>query len=122
MQDESNRKQEQLRLQQLPQIHSQLLKLQQDLSITHGKLDNLTVRAPATGRLTAMDLKVGENRNRGERFAEITPDTGYKLSAQLDQYYLGRVHIGQIANVEVGDKTCALNVIRVYPQVTNGTF
>jgi HlyD family secretion protein len=122
MQDESNRKQEKLRLQQLPQIHSQLLKLQQDLSITHGKLDNLTVRAPVEGRLTAMDLKVGENRNRGERFGEITPDTGDKLAAEVDEYYLGRVQNGQTAAIEIGDKTWVLKVIRVYPKVTNGTF
>jgi HlyD family secretion protein len=122
MQDESNRKQEQLRLQQLPQIHSQLLKLQQDLTITHGKLDNLTVRAPVAGRLTAMDLKVGENRNRGERFGEITPDTGDKLAAEVDEYYLGRVQNGQTAAIEGGDKTWVLQVVRVYPRVTNGTF
>jgi HlyD family secretion protein len=122
MQDQSNRKQEQLRLQQLPQIHSQLLKLQQDLTITHGKLDNLTVRAPVAGRLTAMDLKVGENRNRGARFGEITPETGDKLAAEVDEYYLGRVQNGQIAAIEIGDKTWALQVVRVYPKVTNGTF
>ena len=122
MQDESNRRQEQLRLQQLPQIHSQLLKLQQDLTITHGKLDNLTVRSPVAGRLTAMDLKVGENRNRGERFGEITPETGDKLAAEVDEYYLGRVQNGQIAQIEIGDRTWALTVVRVYPKVTNGTF
>jgi HlyD family secretion protein len=122
MQDESNRKQEQLRVQQLPQIHSQLVKLQQDLKITHGKLENLTVRAPVTGRLTAMDLKVGENRNRGERFGEITPETGDKLAAEVDEYYLGRVQNGQIAKIEIGDRTWALKVVRVYPKVTNGTF
>jgi len=122
MQDESNRKQEELRVQQLPYIQSQLATLQQALKITHGKLDNLTVHAPVTGRLTAMDLKVGESRSRGERFAEITPDTGYKLSAPIDEYYLGRVHTGQIADVAIGDETCALTVSRVYPQVTNGTF
>jgi HlyD family secretion protein len=122
MQDESNRKQEQLRVQQLPQIHSQLVKLQQDLKITHGKLENLTVRAPVTGRLTAMDLKVGENRNRGERFGEITPETGDKLAAEVDEYYLGRVQNGQIAKIEIGDRTRALEVVRVYPKVTNGTF
>ena len=61
-------------------IQSQLAKLQQDLKITHGKLDNLTVRAPVTGRLTAMDLKVGENRNRGERFGRDHP--GYRLQAR----------------------------------------
>jgi HlyD family secretion protein len=122
MQDDSNRKQEQLRLQQLPQIHSQLEKLQQDLKITHGKLDNLTVRAPVTGRVTAMDLKVGENRNRGERFGEITPDTGDKLAAEVDEYYLGRVQMGQVAEIEIGDTSWALKVVRVYPKVTNGTF
>jgi HlyD family secretion protein len=122
LQDESNRRQEHLRVQQLPQIHSQLLKLRQDLKITHGKLDNLTVRAPVTGRLTAMDLKVGENRNRGERFGEITPETGFKLAAEVDEYYLGRVQTGQIADIEIADKTWTLKVIRVYPKVTNGTF
>jgi HlyD family secretion protein len=122
IQDDSNRKQEELRVQQLPQIQSQLEKLQQDLKITHGKLDNLTVRAPVTGRLTAMDLKVGENRNRGERFAEITPDTGYKLSADVDEYYLGRVRTGQMANVDIAGTTLELKVTRVYPQVTNGIF
>jgi HlyD family secretion protein len=122
LQDDSNRKQEELRLQQLPYIESQLETLRQDLKITRGKLDNLTVYAPVTGRLTAMDLKVGESRTRGERFAEITPDTGYKLSAAIDENYLRGVHDGQMANVDIGDKTCTLRVTRFYPQVTNGTF
>lgn len=122
MQIESNQRQEQLRQQQLPQIHAQMTKLQQDLQITHSKLDNLVVRAPAAGVLTAMDLKVGEYRNRGERFAEITPDTGFKLTASVDEYYLGRVHVGQIANIDWINKNWALKVARVYPQVKNGTF
>jgi HlyD family secretion protein len=122
MQEESNRKQEELRLQQLPQIQSQIEKLQQDLKITHGKLDNLTVRAPVSGRLTAMDLKVGENRNRGDRLAEITPDTGYKLSAAVDEYYLGRVHDNQAAVVEIAGKARPLKVARVYPLVKDGVF
>jgi HlyD family secretion protein len=69
-----------------------------------------------------MDLKVGENRNRGERFGEITPDTGDKLAAEVDEYYLGRVQNGQTAAIDVGDKTWVLEVVRVYPKVTNGTF
>jgi HlyD family secretion protein len=99
-----------------------LEKLQEDLKITYGKLDNLTVRAPVTGRLTALDLKVGENRNRGERFGEVTPETGSKLAGEVDEYYLGRVLDGQIADIEIGGKTWALKVVRVYPKVTNGTF
>ena len=122
MQAASNQKQEDLRVHQLPQIQGQLEKLQEDLKITHGKLDNLTVRAPVAGRLTAMDLKVGENRNRGERFAEITPDTGDKLSAGIDEYYLQRVRNGQTATVTIGEQSFAVKVTRVYPQVKEGMF
>lgn len=122
LQAQSNQTQETLRVRQLPQIHSQLEKLQQDLQITHGKLDNLTVRAPVTGRLTEMDLKVGENRNRGERFAQITPDTGFKLAADVDEFYLQRVRNGQIARVEIADRPYELRVTRVYPEVKDGTF
>lgn len=122
IQEEGNEEQERLRLQQLPQIREQLDKLQQDLKITHSKLDDLTVRAPVAGLLTAMDLKVGEHRNVGERLGEITPDTGYKLTAAVDEYYLGRVRIAQTASVDIGDHTWRLEITRTYPQVTNGTF
>ncbi len=122
MQDESNRKQEELRQRQLPQIQAQMEKLQRDLTITHGKLDALRVIAPVNGRLTSMDLKVGQNRNRGERFAEITPDTGFKLTAAVDEYYLSRVKTGQTADVEIAGKTWQAKVARIYPQVKDGTF
>src|SRR5581483_7712320 len=110
------------RVRQLPEIESQIAKLQDDVKITHSKLENLVVRAPVSGRLTSMDLKVGENRNRGERFAEITADAGYKLSADVDEYYLHRVRTEQMAVVNVGDNTFQATVARIYPQVRNGTF
>jgi HlyD family secretion protein len=122
LQAESNEKQEQLRVKQIPQIQDQQRKLQEDLVITHSKLANLAVKAPTPGRLTSMDLKVGENLNRGGRLAVITPQTGSKLSAQLDEFYLGRVRNGQPAQVESGGKTWTLQVARVYPQVKDGTF
>ena len=122
LQLQSNQKQEELRERQLPQIQTQITALQDDLRITHSKLDNLTVRAPVSGRLTAMDLKVGESRSRGERIAEITPDTGYKLVAVVDEYYLQRVHPNQGADVEVEDNTYPLKITRVYPQVKDGAF
>jgi HlyD family secretion protein len=72
--------------------------------------------------MTAIDLKVGENRNRGERFGEITPGTGNKLSADIDEFYLGRLRNGQDASVTIDDRDWKLHVTRVYPQVKDGTF
>jgi HlyD family secretion protein len=122
MQEESNRRQEALRLKQLPQLQAQIAKLQQDLVVTHGKLADLTVRAPVSGLVTSMDLTVGESRNLGDRLGEITAATGYKLSATVDEYYLGRVRPGLSASIQLDDKTWPLKVTRVYPQVKNGGF
>lgn len=122
MQEQSNRTQEALRLRQLPQIGRQIRTLEKDVKITHGTLDDLVVRAPVSGRLTAMDLEVGQTLERDGRVAVITPGTGYKLSAAVDEYYLSRVQKGQVADVEIGDRTWPLRVARVYPQVTDGTF
>lgn len=122
LQARSNEQQNALRVQQLPQIAAQLDKLHQDVEITRSKLESLNVRAPAAGRMTAIDLKVGENRNRGERLGEITPSTGFKLTAEVDEYYLDRLRQNQIATVEIAATRQQLRVTRVYPRVANGVF
>lgn len=122
MQQESNGRQESLRQQQSPQIRMQMARLQESLEIIHGKLRNLVARAPVAGLVTQMELKVGESRGRGERLAEITPQTGYRLTATIDEYYLGRVREGQVAQVERESRQWPLRVERVYPQVKDGGF
>ena len=119
---ESNDRQEALRVRQLPQIAAQLEKLHQDVEITRAKLASLLVRAPVAGRMTAIDLKVGENRNRGERLGELTPESGFKVVAAVDEYYLGRLRTGQTATGEIGTREFPLAIERVYPQVRDGSF
>ena len=122
LQAATNREQEALRQRQLPQIRSELANLQESLKITRSKMDALVLRAPVTGRLTDMDLKLGEIRNRGQRLGQITPDTGVKLQAQVDEYYLDRVRAGQAAQVDAAGKAWRLKVTRVDPQVKDATF
>ena len=63
----------------------------------HDKLDSLVIRAPVAGKVTAIDLKVGEALGSGQRLAEVTPQTGMKLIAEIDEFYLPRVRAGQTA-------------------------
>jgi len=122
LQAHSNRQREALRRRQLPVIESQIAALQQDIAMTRAKLRNLTVRAPRAGRVTAIDLKVGESRPRGARLAELTPPTGHQLTARVDEFYLDRVLPGQRAELELAARTFALRIERVHPQVHQGTF
>jgi len=81
IQAESGQRQSELRERLLPDIHRQLKILRGNLTVVHDKLDGLVIRAPVTGKVTAIDLKVGENRTPGQRLAEVTPVTGKTASS-----------------------------------------
>ena len=122
IQSASGKRQSDLRDRLLPDIHRQLGNLRSNLDVVQGKLAGLIVRAPVEGVVTAIDLKVGEHRNPGERLAEVTPESGMKLAAEIDEYYLARVRAGQTATVDVDGTLVKVTVRRVSPQVRNGQF
>ena len=122
LQLQSDARQDALRREQLPEVHAELANLRQSLAITRSKLDNLVVRAPIAGQLTDIIQNVGENRNRGERLGQIAPDTGVKVTASIDEFFLPRVRVGQLADIDFADRSWKLRVERVYPQVAGGVF
>ncbi len=117
---ETRDRQERLRVGRIPEIRDALDRLLLNLRIVRAKLDGLVVRAPVDGRLTVFDLRVGQNSERGSRIAEIVPYTGFKLEAFVDEFYLGRIRNGQMAQVSLGSAEYPLKVTRVYPQVREG--
>ncbi|HEV2703591.1 MAG TPA: efflux RND transporter periplasmic adaptor subunit [Steroidobacteraceae bacterium] len=118
----STKRQSDLRERLLPDIQRQLQNLRANLDIVQAKLAALIIRAPAAGVVTAINLKVGELRNPGERLAEVTPESGMKLAADVDEYYLARVRSGQSATVDINGTQLHATVHRVSPQVKNGQF
>lgn len=122
LQASSSQRHSDLRDRLVPHIQRQLSNLRANLDVVQSKLAGLVIRAPVDGVVTAIDLKVGEHRNPGERLAEVTPGTGMKLAADVDEYYLARVRVGQSAVVEVGGGAVTAKVRRVSPQVKNGQF
>jgi HlyD family secretion protein len=122
IQSASNQRQSELRERLLPDIHRQLGNLRNNLDVVQGKLAGLIIRAPVEGVVTAIDLTVGEQRNPGERLAEVTPESGMKLAADIDEYYLARVRTGQTATVDIDGRLVNATVRRVSPQVRNGQF
>jgi HlyD family secretion protein len=122
LQEETNRHQAALRKQQLPGLQAFEKSILRSLEATRRELDDLTVKAPVSGRITQLDLKIGQNRNRGERLGEITPPTGFKIAADIDEYYLGRIRDGQAADVTLSGTRYQLRVARVHPAVKGGVF
>ncbi|WP_246347209.1 efflux RND transporter periplasmic adaptor subunit [Sphingomonas jinjuensis] len=113
---------EQLQSSQLAQLRTSAQSLNASLDIARGSLDALNLRAPVSGQLTAFQVQLGQSMARGARIGQIDSVGRSKLVASIDEYYLGRVAIGQTATIEWNGKSFPMKVAKIYPQVKNGTF
>lgn len=96
--------------------------LRESLAMVRGSLAALTVRAPVGGRLTAFTLQPGQTLKPGDAVGQIDSQGRWKLTADVDQFYLGRVRAGQPAAADIDRRTIRATVLRVLPQVTEGRF
>jgi HlyD family secretion protein len=107
---------------QTTQIAQTDQRLRGNLGVVQASLDALVIRAPVAGRLTDFTLQPGQSLKPGDAMGQIDSEGQYKLVADIDEFYLGRVAPGQTAVAEIDGRDFPLTVSRVLPQVTNGRF
>lgn len=59
------------------------------------KVEDLVVRAPIDGQLTALDAEIGQSKSKGERLGQIDVVSAYKVRAEIDEHYISRIFNGQ---------------------------
>ncbi len=94
-------------------------RLSGNLAAVRGGLEALTVRAPAGGRLTNFTLQPGQTLKAGDPAGQVDSEGSWKLEADVDEYFLGRVAVGQRARTGDG---VTLTVSKVLPAVKDGRF
>ena len=111
-----------LQEEQLAQLRAASSQLETSLALARKNLDDLNVRAPVAGKLSGFDAEIGESIVRGGRLGQIDDPDGYKLNVRIDEFYLGRVDIGQTAAATHNGRDLDLRVSKIYPQVNEGQF
>ena len=107
----------------LAQMENTTQRLEQSYSAMQAAISNLTVEAPISGQLTALDAEVGQIIASGTRLGQVDNTDSYKIRAQVDEFYIERVRAGQPATTQpIGGTEHTLTVARVYPEVQNGSF
>ncbi len=91
-------------------------------AVANASVDALTIKAPMDGALSALDAEVGQSKAPGGVLGQVNSADRFKLMAQVDEFYLGRVNLGQETLFSVNGENFKAQVAKVYPQVTNGTF
>lgn len=110
------------RAEQIKQLETSVNTLEGNLSITKSQLENLTVKAPITGQLTALNAEIGQSIAAGENIGQIDKVDSFKVRANIDEYWIARVSPGQNGEFTFADESYRLQVKTVFPQVTNGSF
>jgi HlyD family secretion protein len=111
-----------LKQSQLEQINASIERLQTNLGLIRDNLDNLTVKAPINGQLTSLNAEIGQSKTPGSRLGQIDAMDGYKVRADIDEFYIARVSKGLKATAEIDGSEYKLIVAKVFPEVTNGKF
>ena len=116
------RQENQSRVMQLQQIEQSISRMNESLQTIRQNIENMTIKAPVSGRLSSYDPVIGKSYNANEMLGKIDVMQGYKLQAGVDEYYINRVKEGQTAQCEFNGKTYSLTVRKVIPEVTAGQF
>lgn len=111
-----------LQEQQLRQLRESSEQLKTSLAFARKNLDDLNIRAPIAGKLSGFNIEVGQSIERGGRLGQIDDPDGFKLSVQIDEYYLGRIDLQQVSVAEHKGRDIGMRIAKIYPQVNDGRF
>ncbi len=120
--EQALKQENQSRVMQLKQIDFSVGRMNESLESIRENIDNMTIKAPVSGRLSSYDPVIGKSYAANEMLGKIDVLQGYKLQAGADEYYVNLVKEGQSANCEFNGKTYKLRVSKVIPEVTAGQF
>jgi HlyD family secretion protein len=124
LEDEKTRSAIEMRIKRdgVRQMEQAIAELDAGLKVVHDAIEGLAVRAPIAGRLTDFRLQLGEIVKSEQRIGRIDDPSQFKLTAQIDEYYLGSVLTEKKGSVNVAGRDYPVEISRVFPQITDGRF
>jgi len=107
---------------QISQINRSIQTMEKSLDILRNNKKNFLITAPESGRLTSFEPVLGKSFQAGESIGKIDSKRGYKLAADVDEFYLEKVREGLKGQVEFKGKNLEVIVTKVIPEVKSGHF
>ena len=69
-----------------------------------------------------MNAEIGESKARGERLGQVDVVDKFKITSNVDEFYVGRVEKGLSAIFDLQDRQYELITTKVYPEIVGGQF
>jgi HlyD family secretion protein len=119
---QSIQKEKQANRVQISQISASQAIMYKSLDILRTNKKNFLVTAPLAGRLSSFEPVLGKNYQAGESIGKIDVMKGYKLVAEVDEFYLSRISANQKGQIEYKGENIDVIVTKVIPEINGGRF
>lgn len=110
------------RLAQIDQMEDNLANMQENVRLIRRRKELLNVVSPIDGELGLLDVELGQSVTAGQKVAQINDLTNYKVTGQIDEHYIDRVHKDLFATSARDDRNMNLRLRKVFPEVREGKF
>ncbi|MDE5714180.1 MAG: efflux RND transporter periplasmic adaptor subunit [Muribaculaceae bacterium] len=110
------------RLAQVDQMEDNLANMERNIQLIRKRKESLNVVSPIDGELGLLDVELGQNITAGQKIGQINDLTSYKVTGQIDEHYIDRVHKDLIASSARNERDMSLRLRKVYPEVREGKF
>lgn len=107
---------------QLKQLSSSEGRMLKSLEVVGNILDNMVVRAPQSGQLSAPQLEIGQSVVTGQRLGQVDLLDSFKARVSIDELYLPKIGVGQTGTFDFAGGTYKMQITKVYPNIADGRF
>ncbi|MCA0349416.1 MAG: efflux RND transporter periplasmic adaptor subunit [Bacteroidetes bacterium] len=107
---------------QIGQLNQSISIMNKSLSILRNNKNNFLITAPLSGRLSSFEPILGKTYTQGNSIGTIDVLKGYKLVAEVDEFYLNRIAEGLKGTIEFNEKPVEVIISKVIPEIKSGRF
>lgn len=107
---------------QIGQLNLSIAFMDKSLGILRTNKQHFLISAPLSGRLSSFEPILGKTYIQGLSIGTIDVMKGYKLLADVDEFYLNKITDGQKGTVDFNGKPIRVQITRVIPEIKSGRF
>ncbi|OAB29560.1 HlyD family secretion protein [Flavobacterium fryxellicola] len=107
---------------QIGQLNQSIGFMNKSLDILRMNKKNFLITAPISGRLSSFEPILGKTYVQNTSIGSIDDRKGYKLIADIDEFYLDKIVAQQKGAVDFENKSIEVQITKVIPEIKNGRF
>jgi len=107
---------------QIGQLNQSIGIMNKSLQILRSNKKNFLITAPESGRLSSFEPILGKTYTQGVSIGTIDVMKGYKMVANVDEFYLDKIKMNQKGTVEFNGKVLDVEIVKIIKEIKSGQF